>query len=407
MSAADDITAIVQAAPPGALRKVLAEALTTDNLEAWRTLAGVAGARKTAAQALYRAALRAHQRRHPAQERLLAAALSLEPFHVAATGAMARSYLERGLAPQALKLLLDLRKHQLQQGRKPHNYDGLLLACARTAGQAEDARAAAYRLAAAPRAKWEDRLAAGEFFRAENDLDAQRTLFTRMTRARPHDVRANLLMAAWLHDEGYDDEAARYARRAQKFAQQPDHAAQARRLLFGILHPQDEAEFREITGGFYGAEMAEVAPRLERLVRSHPDFGEAWLFLGFALRRLRRLKEAAHAFDRAVALTDDPNAHKELGGVLGELGAPRESLRHTLRAIELMGEKDKVLWLNLAAASLELGDLAACEQALGRARELDPHSRGLARLEQELASRSIPRRGFFNARRYRVKAGAA
>ncbi len=407
MPTSDDITAIAAAAPKGPLRTALARALTDNDVAAWTALQQAATGRRNAANALAKAAAKARKLRHPAHEKLLAAALVLDPFHPAATEAIAHSYLGRGLAPQALKLLIDLRKDALQRNAPPPKIDTLILAAAQSAGQTEDAKAAAYRIATTPRAKWDDLVAAGEFFRAENDLDAQRTLFTRMVKSRPKDVRANLFMASWLHDEGYDEQAAKHAQRALDATTDKVLAAQARSLLFGIKFPQDDAEFREITIGFFSAEPAEVEPRLRKLVETHPDFGEAWLFLGFALRRLRRLEEAADAFSRAINFTDDPNAHKELGGVLGELGDPQGSLAHTTRAMELLGEQDKVLWLNLAAALMEIGDFGACEQSLARARELDPHSKSLARLEEEFGARVIPRRGFFNARHYRVRASGS
>ncbi|MCC6573832.1 MAG: hypothetical protein IT462_08575 [Planctomycetes bacterium] len=407
MSATDDINAISSAAPKGPLRAALMRAMADNDAAAWLALQEVAKSRRNAAAAFTKAAAKARELRHPGEEKLLAAALVLEPNHVGATEAIARSYLGRGLGPQATTLLLNLRKHALQNNLTPPKHDALILAAAQAAGQTEDARAAAYRIATGKRPKWEDLISAGEFFRAEKDLDAQRTLFTRMTKSRPKDVRANLLMAAWLHDEGYNEQAAKHAQRALEHAREPAQIAEARRVLFEIKFPEDDAAFREITVGFFSADPADVAPKLQALTIKHPDFGQAWLFYGFALRRLRRLEEAAAAFGKAIEFTDDPNAHKEIGGVLGELGDPQASLAHTVRAMELLGEQDKVLWLNIAAATLELGDFANCENALNRARALDPHSKSLARLDDEFAARMIPRRGFFNARHYRVKAGAA
>ncbi len=398
MSVVDEIVAVVADAQ---LRETLARALLSGLPEDWRALESVCGA--NAPEDLLAAALKARELRHAAQEKLLAAVLSLSPWHVDASLAMARSYLARGLARQAHVLLANLRKQRASETQPEHaGLDEMLLRVAQAAGGAEDARAAAYRLAINNDAHWEALLLAGEYFRAEKDLDAQRTLFARMIKARPNDAEANLLIAAWLHDEGYDKEAQMHIERAIVHAASREQRVRAQRLLFEIRFPEDDAEFRKLTESFFVTRAHESLPMLKRLTRKHPHLAEAWLFLGFALRRDRQLVEAINAFERCVKLTADPNAHKELAALFGEINEPALAARHARKALELLGDHDRISWINLGAALCEQRRLSEATAALSHARELDPQSPQVEMLEQSINARQKPSRGFYNARMVRL-----
>jgi tetratricopeptide (TPR) repeat protein len=398
MAAVDEIVAVVADAK---LRDVLLRALLSGTPEDWRALEAVCT--PDSAEALLAAALKARELRHDAQEKLLAAALVLSPWHVDASLAMARSYLGRGLARQAHVLLANLRKQRASEKQLDHaGLDEMLLRVSQAAGSAEDARAAAYRLAINPDAHWEALLAAGEYFRAENDLDAQRTLFARMIKARPDDAEANVLIASWLHDEGYDKEAQMHIERAIANATGREQRVRAQRLLFEIRFPDDDAEFRKLTESFFATKPHESLPVLKRLTRKHPHLAEAWLFLGFALRRDRQLVEAINAFERCVKLTADPNAHKELAALFGKINEPALAAKHARKALELLGEHDRISWINLGAALCEQRKLGEATAALSHARKLDPQSPQVSMLEHSINARQKPSRGFYNARMVRL-----
>ena len=384
------------------LGPLLSRALTSGSADDWRALESACNM-PAAADLLCAAGIKARELRHPSSEKLLAAALSLAPFHLRATLTIARSYLGRGLNKQAQKLLADLHRHKAGNGEMADAFlDELLLRASQAAGASEDAKAAAYRLAIDAGAHWSALLAAADFFRSENDLDAQRTLFTRLTTERPDDPDANLLMASWLHDEGYDNEAARRLNHAALLATSREQRVKAKRLLFEIQHPEDDAQLRKLTQSFFAVKPVESLPLLKRLTQAHPDLAEAWLFYGFALRRDRQLEAAAHAFERCVKYSDDPNAHKELAAICGELREHKKAERHARRALELLGEHDRISWINLAAALLELRKPGQAREALAKARELDPASPQVNALQEDINLRSKPMRGFYNARLVRL-----
>lgn len=392
---------IVAAMPEAKLREPLARVLDSGTPEDWRALE--AACSPESADALLAAALKARELRHAAHEKLLAAVLALSPWHVEASLVMARGYLARGLARQAHVLLANLRRNRASEKQAEHaGLDEMLLRVAQASGNAEDARAAAYRLAINTDAPWPALLAAGEYFRAEKDLDAQRTLFARMISARPDDAEANALMASWLHDEGYNEQAQRHIERAIAHATSREQRVRAQRLLFEIRFPDDDAELRKLTESFFAAKPVEALPVLKRLTRKHPHLAEAWLFLGFALRRDRQLGEAIGAFERCVKLSADPNAHKELAALYGEANDPARAARHARKALELLGEHDRISWVNLGAALCEMRRLHEASAALSHARELDPQSPQVAMLEQSINARQKPLRGYYNARMVRL-----
>jgi tetratricopeptide (TPR) repeat protein len=395
------IDEIVAAMPDAKLREPLARVLVSGTPEDWRSLEAACG--PDSADALLAAALKARELRHVAHEKLLAAALALAPWHVEASLAMAHGYLARSLARQAHALLANLRKHRASERQPEHaGLDEMLLRAAHAAGHTEDARAAAYRLAINADAPWSALLAAADYFRAEKDLDAQRTLFARMIRARPNDAQANLLMASWLHDEGYDKQAQPHIEHAIAHAASREQRVQAQRQLFEIRFPDDDAELRKLSESFFAAKPRELLPVLKRLTRKHPHLAQAWLFLGFAQRRDRQLSEAIVAFERCVRLGADPNAHKELAALYGEVNDPVRAARHARKALELLGEHDRISWINLGAALCEMRRLNEANAALSHARELDPQSPQVAMLEQSINARQKPLRGYYNARMVRL-----
>lgn len=379
-----------------AARDALLRALVSAAAEDWAAL--YASCTAESADDLLAAAVKARDLRHAAHEKLVAAALAVSPSHVDANVAMAQSYLARGLDRQAHALLANVRRQRA--GKQPDHagLDEWLLRASRAAGATEDARAAAYRLATNPDAAWEALIDAAEFFRADNDLDAQRTLFARVIALRPQDPQANLFMAAWLHDEGYDKNALEHLGRAKAAATTSEQRLSAARLDFELRFPEQSAEFRALTTNFFDKDMGEALPVLKRLTRRHPDFADAWLYLGYALRRVGRLEPAIAALLRCARLADIPEAHRELGALFGEARDAARAVKHAKRALALAGESDLISWLNLGAALCDLGRRAQAAEALARARALSPRDSRVQRLEQSINERRKPLRGYYNAR---------
>jgi tetratricopeptide (TPR) repeat protein len=88
---------------------------------------------------------------------------------------------------------------------------------------------------------------------------------------------------------------------------------------------------------------------LKKSIELKPDFGFAYLHVGYAFKYLGKLPEAAEAFRTAIqVIPHDPNTHLGLGEVLNDMGKPSEAIPHLEDAARLSRPTD-----NRAKALLE------------------------------------------------------
>jgi tetratricopeptide (TPR) repeat protein len=113
------------------------------------------------------------------------------------------------------------------------------------------------------------------------------------------------------------------------------------------------------------------------VLREHPDFKDAWAEYFELLRRERRLGDALHLAEAAVAQFGATGfAHTLRGAALLELGRTREAIAAFERALE--HDPDLALaWHELGLAAYRLGDGNRALLALDRAFALEPHTETL------------------------------
>lgn len=326
-------------------------------------------------------------------ELLCTKALSLEPSDPEVVTILAARYIDRGLHQQAVALLQDLRAQEVTLPV----IDRLLGQAAWRAGNSDVAAAAFYRIAAEPhRHDWESLKLAAEYFRFEGSRPSLRMLLFRMTEMRDDDPDVCYWRGEWHAGDNDGPEAAKWFERAEQLAEPRSQLYwQIWRARFEFQHPEDMEKYKAATAGIFAVSPSESLGPLAELVAKHPDFWEARYFLGTCHRRMGELAKAAECFRSVVACLDFPNAWLELGGVLGELGQPKAALEASTKADQLFEGKNHVAVLNMAAARLELGDLAAAGELVARARSLKPASKAVGRLEAELESRRNRKPGFF------------
>ena len=109
-----------------------------------------------------------------------------------------------------------------------------------------------------------------------------------------------------------------------------------------------------------------------RVTELQPDYVEAWLNLGVALRTAGRVKDAAAAYRQAISLKPDlPEAHNNLGLALQQQGEQEEALAALKRAIELRPGYARA-YANMSQSLLKLDRIPEAEEACRKAIELEP-----------------------------------
>ncbi len=171
-------------------------------------------------------------------------------------------------------------------------------------------------------------------------------------------------------------------------------------------------------GHLLSGRLDAALPLIERLMREHPDFGEAWLLsgrahylrkrlpeaetalrrhlamdpnsvnghfqLGMTLLAGQKLAEAAASFRQAIALKPDSGpAHFNLGFVLARMGQTREAVEPFRQAIRHNPEKIDS-YILLADLHVKLGELAEAARLADMATQLDPDDRRLADLRKKI-----------------------
>jgi len=110
----------------------------------------------------------------------------------------------------------------------------------------------------------------------------------------------------------------------------------------------------------------------KRVTELQPDYVEAWLNLGVALKSNNRSKDAVLAYRKAIELRPEmPEAHNNLGLALQQIGEQDEALAALRRAIELRPQYPRA-YANMSQSLLKLDRIPEAEAACRTAIEIDP-----------------------------------
>ena len=286
-------------------------------------------------------------------ERLWRRALELEPQSIAARLYLARLYRSRGEADKAAEQYEELIKAP-----------GL------------------------PREVFAD---AAEFFVVNGRHEQALNAAERYADEHPGDAIAHVLTASSLNALGKHKRALKSLDKAEVCVGVEEIRDLVTRQRRYAEHPEIEQRFRAgadaaLTGiaGRGEAEMRELLARF-------PEFWEAHLFLGIALRRQQKWQEARGVLEHLKAHQQLPGIDKELTGIYSQLGQPDKALECAKQAMDAAPE-DPTLLTNYAAALLENDKIDEAAKYAARAEMLMPGDEPTRKL-QELIKLRMTKRG--------------
>jgi len=286
-------------------------------------------------------------------ERLWRRALELEPQSIAARLYLARLYRSRGEADKAAEQYEELIKAP-----------GL------------------------PREVFAD---AAEFFVVNGRHEQALGAAERYADEHPGDAIAHVLMASSLNALGKHKRALKSLEKAEVCVGVEEIRDLVTRQRRYAEHPDAEQRFRAgadaaLTGN---AERGEAEMR--ELLARFPEFWEAHLFLGIALRRRQKWQEARGVLEHLKANQQLPGIDKELTGIYSQLGQPGKALECAKQAMDAAPE-DPTLLTNYAAALLENDKIDEAAKYAARAEMLMPGDEPTRKL-QELIKLRMTKRG--------------
>lgn len=286
-------------------------------------------------------------------ERLWRRALELEPQSIAARLYLARLYRSRGEADKAAEQYEELIKAP-----------GL------------------------PREVFAD---AAEFFVVNGRHEQALGAAERYADEHPGDAIAHVLMASSLNALGKHKRALKSLEKAEVCVGVEEIRDLVTRQRRYAEHPDAEQRFRAgadaaLTGN---AERGEAEMR--ELIARFPEFWEAHLFLGIALRRQQKWQEARGVLEHLKANQQLPGIDKELTGIYSQLGQPGKALECAKQAMDAAPE-DPTLLTNYAAALLENDKIDEAAKYAARAEMLMPGDEPTRKL-QELIKLRMTKRG--------------
>lgn len=202
----------------------------------------------------------------------------------------------------------------------------------------------------------------------------------------PGDAIAHVLHASALNAAGRHKRALRALEQAELCVGVSDMEDLIVRQRRFARHPEAESRFRQLAGNAVEGEAAEAEAGLRELLEAWPDFWEAHMFLGIALRRQQRWEEARDVLEELRRKHELPGIDKELTGIYSQLGKPQKVLECARRAMEAAPE-DPTLITNYAAALLENDEVDEAMKYAQRADLLIPGDEPTQKLIELIAMR--------------------
>ncbi len=235
---------------------------------------------------------------------------------------------------------------------------------------------------------------AAEFF-VVNRMDAQALLAAeRYVEEHPGDAIAHVLLASALNSGGRHKRALAALEKAELcvgVSDVEDLVARQRRFA---RHPESEARFRSLAEQAVEGDAPDAEAGLRELLAAFPDFWEARMFLGIALRRQQRWAEARDVLEELRTHHALPGIDKELTGIYSRLDQPDKVLECARRAMEAAPE-DPTLITNYAAALLENDEVDEAMKYAQRAELMlpgdEPTQRLLELIEIKMRKRGLLR----------------
>ena len=223
--------------------------------------------------------------------------------------------------------------------------------------QAADMYSQLMNVADLPREVYAD---AAEFFVQHKLHETAVKAAERFTEDYPGEAIAHVLHASSLNALGRH-------KRARKAVEQAELCAGVDEIEELLIRQRRFADHPEAEKGFVkAAEQAilgdadQAEKQLRGLIEAYPDFHEAELFLGIAVKRQRRPEEARDILESLRVKRKLPGIDRELTGLYSELGEPAKALKFARLAMDAEPEDPRLMG-NYAAALLENGEL---DQAL-------------------------------------------
>lgn len=168
----------------------------------------------------------------------------------------------------------------------------------------------------------------------------------------PGDAIAHVLLASALNPMGMHERALKALEKAEVCVGADDLDPLILRQRRYAQHPETEKHFHTLARKSIDGDAADAEAGLRELIKAFPDFWEAHMFLGIALRRQDRWAEARDVLELLHKNQPLPGIDKELTGIYSHLGDPGKALECARRALDQAPE-DPTLLTNFAAALLE------------------------------------------------------
>ncbi|MCA8914354.1 MAG: tetratricopeptide repeat protein [Planctomycetes bacterium] len=286
-------------------------------------------------------------------ERLWRRALELEPQSVAARLYLARLYRSRGETDKAAE-----------------QYEALV------------------KSPGLPREVFAD---AAEFFVVNRKHEQALSAAERYADEHPGDAIAHVLMASSLNALERHKRALKALEKAEVCVGVEEIRDLVTRQRRYAEHPEVEQRFRKWADAAMVGDAGKGELGMRELVEQFPDFWEAHLFLGIALRRQEKWQEACEVLENLKMNALLPTIDKELTGIYSRLGRPEQALEAAQDAMDAAPE-DPTLLTNYAAALLENDRVDDAAKYAARAEMLMPGDEPTKKL-QELIKLRMEKRG--------------
>ncbi len=324
--------------------------------------------------------------KHDEAERLAARAMKFEELKVEAIIESAVAYLGRGEKSIAETLWLQALKldneHIGARLRLAHFY-----AADNKIEQAGEHFSRVIALEGVPREVFAD---AAEFFFNHKLFDAAIKAARRFAEEYPGEPIAHLLCASSLNALSRHDEARKELDQAELCAGVGALKDLVTRQRRWADHPEAEKRLHAAAERVFTETPDGVAEELLALVKEYPDFWEARMLLGIALRRLEKWEEARLEFEEIIKDRSVPAAEKELTGIYSQLGDTTKALDFAKRAYDAQPDEPEIV-ANYAAALLENNELTEAYKYARKAENLSPSDEITKKLIEQILAKSESR----------------